>query len=401
MESSPLQRAREAYFSVLKYSKDDESVVDCILSAFIANIHPKLTEAVWLHLIGAPGTGKTETISPFYKHPNSVFVSSLSENALMSGYEDEQGSDPSLLCRLNNKNLIIKDMTSPLSDNPLRVAKLLGELRDNYDGYSSKASGAVGLRQYEARFGIIAAVTPIIDIFNRTHQQLGERFLSYRIGRFRTTAAKDIENTLTVMKAGKEKDLWRIKLRGTIHQIIDHIKAYVAKNPLPTISPSNAKILATYAYLLSTLRTASIGGSPTETEKPFRVAQQFQNLGLAHAIADGRQEWNDSDTLLIKRIVIDTFTTPQRRLLFTLYGKNREIPLLEPPQIGVLSRISTPEAKMILEQYTYSGVVNELPRPKTSRYHMYQFSASIRKLLDETGLFLPGPHLPGFSQSPL
>ena len=84
--------------------------------------------------------------------------------------------------RYAGKVLFIKDFTAILNLHRDALQQILGDFRDAYDGEMAKAFGSqAGTRSFRSRFGIVAAVTPAIDKFATTNQQLGERFLTIRL----------------------------------------------------------------------------------------------------------------------------------------------------------------------------------------------------------------------------
>ena len=156
---------------------------------------------VWLFFIGPPGGTKTELLRAF-QHEVFYGISTLTAHTLVSGLNNK-GGEVDLMPKLDGKILVIKDFTSILSKDSQEQAEIFGDLRDAYDGYIAKAYGSgVGKKTFHARFGVIAAVTPAIDMFRVLHGMLGERFLKCRIY---TDEAKAIDRATQLM--GKEVEL--------------------------------------------------------------------------------------------------------------------------------------------------------------------------------------------------
>jgi len=393
MAESALSLIRSAYMEALTLDTDDLMVVDYIISLYTANKHPKLTEPVWGYIIGPPSTSKTECLRPYMGHKDYIFISNMTENALLSGYEDAEGNDPSLIKLLDGKLLIWKDMTAMLQDNPTKVSKICGDLRDAYDGHCAKPSGRSGLRSYVSKFGVIAAVTDYIDAYNESNQQLGERFVSFRTCRVTKSFNDQVDFLMSISTKFATKTLWRAQLAGKVQAQLLTIKQTFLTDPLPTIDTDTDRQLARIALLLSTLRTSPIKGSPVEAESGARLMQQLTSLGLGRIIADNRKSWTGSDTSFVLRVVIDTLSPIRRRLLMALYQKPQSNISYTINQLATLIRTPPASLAAIISQFMHTAILVE-SRRNTTNNNTYALSANIRTVLNETGLFIPGPHLP-------
>ena len=68
-------------------------------------------------------------------------------------------NDPSLIPKLDGKVLVIKDFTVILKERHEIASAILSQLRDAFDGSIRKAFGTGKDKKYNAKFGVIAAVT--------------------------------------------------------------------------------------------------------------------------------------------------------------------------------------------------------------------------------------------------
>jgi hypothetical protein len=109
----------------------------------------------------------------------------------VSGYRDPENprDDPSLLPKLHGKTLIIKDLSPILSMRRQSRAKILSDLRDIYDGFSNHGKGNLGRADYESKFSVLAGTPLAVDRLDAVDQELGERFVKFRI-RSHDTASK-------------------------------------------------------------------------------------------------------------------------------------------------------------------------------------------------------------------
>jgi hypothetical protein len=136
-------------------------------------------DPLWMFIVAPPGGTKTEPLLSL-TGPLIETVSTLTVAALISGSRMSDGRDPSLIPKLNNRLLVIKDFTSILGINPMERDEIFTILRDAYDGECRRILGNGVDRSYKSRFSVLAASTPVIESFTEDHAGLGERFLRWR-----------------------------------------------------------------------------------------------------------------------------------------------------------------------------------------------------------------------------
>jgi hypothetical protein len=124
----PLSKVKEAVRPWLFL--EDEGIIDVMCATVIANQFR--TDPLWMILIGPPSHAKTELLRALDGHPSAYFLSNLTPATLVSG-KPKKGPDPSLLPKLNDKTLVMKDFTTILtmrSEKPGRGAfPVPGDLR--------------------------------------------------------------------------------------------------------------------------------------------------------------------------------------------------------------------------------------------------------------------------------
>ncbi|HPS55665.1 MAG TPA: hypothetical protein PLP05_08705, partial [Sedimentisphaerales bacterium] len=157
----------------------NDEYIDVIFGVIFANRLD--SKPVWLYLVSSPSSGKTEIVQSLSSSPVIYSLSHLTANTLISGKILKEGEkDPSLLPKLDGKTLIIKDLTALLSGRRETLMEIMGQLRDAYDGTAKKVFGTGKETEYKSKFGVIAAVTNIIDKHSGILAALGERFITYR-----------------------------------------------------------------------------------------------------------------------------------------------------------------------------------------------------------------------------
>jgi len=173
----------EAVFKDWLYLEHDPDILRILFAIYLANRYDGLP--VWAMLIGKPGCGKSELLGALTEVEDTVMVSTLTPNALASGYRDGENSLLHLLQK--NKILIVKDM-STITEMPNEARSMIfATLRDAYDGHFVKRTGA-GQVIWHGKFGVIGGATPAIEKVRSYDAALGERFLSIK---FRSTEASE------------------------------------------------------------------------------------------------------------------------------------------------------------------------------------------------------------------
>lgn len=374
LEGSPLHNIREAYRTCLNLADDDLPAVDMIVVILTTMMHPEFEDMVWAYLIGPPGGGKTELIRMFKDSKRCIFLSSPTENAMVSGYTTEDGEDPSLVKKLNGKVLMIKDLTVLMCRDMKKTMQFLGEMRDMYDGFTSKASGTTGLRHYESKFGFLAAVTPQVDVFNRDNQQLGERQLSIRMHRHTLNAKERCEYIAQVLETLPHKNKWRTELKVNVLKEIEEINKYSKTVPhLPTMTRDNKFDVIHLADTLSVFRTETLAGNATTPEVATRVAIQLASIAKARALADNRTSVNTDDINFLKRIVVDTLN-PARKQIIKFFLEKAKLSSTIDYNINSISKackgVSSGTIQDTLVQYTGTGILLKITQGNTVSYRL-------------------------------
>ncbi len=367
--------------------KDDRLIIDAFVSVMAAAFCRILDESVWMYFIGPPASGKTETVGVCRGYPQAIMLTTPTENCLMSGSDTEGGDDPSLIKLLDGKVLVWKDFTALITGNPRVVDKILGELRDAYDQYCSKASGKVGFREYEARFGMIACVTDSIDSFAESHQQLGQRFLSVRINRIRMTHAQRVQNLIPIRAAMRNKQEWKDRLREEVQKEMDKMILLCRKGVEPTIPQAIEEKLLIISDLLALLRTVPMVEVATRPELANRVLQQLTNLGHAHCIADDRTTWDSSDLRLIERVVNDSLSLVRRRALYYMFHQGKHRPAMPRLQLAQKCGATLNEIERLSLQWIYSGILNTY-KPDEGTKPWIRLAPDIYQSIERVGVLL-------------
>jgi hypothetical protein len=141
----------------------DPRALYTVLAAAVANRTPG--DPVWLMLVGAPSSGKTELLYPLERLSGVHMHATITVPGLLSGTkpsEADSGATGGLLRAIGpNGTLVLKDFTSILSMNEKARTELLGALREIYDGHWKRALGVDGGKtlEWHGKLGLLAACT--------------------------------------------------------------------------------------------------------------------------------------------------------------------------------------------------------------------------------------------------
>lgn len=284
----------------------DDEVLQVMFGAALAN---KLQgDPIWLFLVAPPGGSKSELLSSISRSPIVESTTSLTPHSLVSGAHFMNGSDPSLIPKLNNKILVIKDFTTILSMHYTSRDEIFGVLRDIYDGRTEKTFGTGIKRAYVSHFGIIAGVTPKIEEFGIVHQSLGERFLKYRIN----TGQKTLSEADRIRRALRNINSENL-MRDELCKIGSRCLAIPIPATLPELPEEFFEYVVNLAQVVAYMRgvverdryTQQVMYKPA-VEVGTRLAKQLAKLALGIAIYRGKMRIDWETYRLIRKVALDT-----------------------------------------------------------------------------------------------
>ena len=180
---------KELQAEVGKYVYSEDDGMACISICSIVGTRLMKFDPIWLILIGASSSGKSQILRPLaLTDANFIHrVDDLTDNTLLSGARVKQGEkEPSLLKRIGECGiLVISDFTVIFSKNADSKSTILGQLRMVYDGEMTKFSGTSSEPiTWKGSVGILAGSTPSIYQHFEEVADMGERFMYYRMKKY-------------------------------------------------------------------------------------------------------------------------------------------------------------------------------------------------------------------------
>ncbi len=320
----------EVYEEISKIGVIPREIIDivtCIIASHALQINPPL----WLMIIGVPSSFKTELVKLF--ELDEVYtLDTLTENSFASGYV-EKGTKKTfdLLPNLNDKCLIIKDLTTLFSLNDETVKKILGDLTSIFDGEYRKYTGNRGLIEHYSLFSFMGCITPsILNKHTRYVHQLGPRFLYLRLPEL---TQEDMEKAKSIAwnlkdRGNKIKEV-RLIVSSFANQFIKKLKNEV----LPEITDIalREKVFAMAEFIAVTRGIVIIKGSSFENEnkekrnyyevidrqieQPWRIFNQLKSLSQILALLHGNNEVTETDITTLKLVISSSMPIPRAEII--------------------------------------------------------------------------------------
>ena len=361
------------------------------------------TDPIWMFLVAPPSSGKTQVINglkylcqPYAEVGYSM--SAITTHALISGMETKRG-DPSVFAKLDGKRmaLIIKDYSTVTSMPESEKLEINAQLRDGYDGYTSKSFGNGVVRTYNSlRFSLLAAVTD--DIYNEavTNQALGERFAKLNIGRSNDIAFAEgaMDKALSDDSRASFKENEDRCARMVYSCVMNIMKKVEDGATLPKLSPELQEAIKGISLYVASMRGVVsrdkfrrdyIKSAPY-SETGIRFAKMMANVAAHNALMYGRAEATLEDLPLIRRIGLDTIGQRDEEILRRVWLLNREESDREPLKhiIQEGSKYTGYTVHCCLEDLVMLDMLN---RQKEGRKHYYRVSDKLRAIIQKAKLY--------------
>ena len=315
--NSPLEEYKNVLRKYLALNEEHE-YIDFIWGVIYANRLD--TDPVWAYLIGAPGSGKTVAVNPMDGHSGVRLVGTMNKASLLPSRkgrppkdENKKKETPGVLAALDKKTLIIKDLTTMLNMDYEEFKAILGVLRDAYDGSHTRATGD-GINKVTAKFGIIAAVTGVIDTHKIMNTELGERFISYRMKPVSKEEKKRKKDLAKKYKRSEKEDV----MRAATYIMLD-------RNPQePEVHVNYDKWIQETADLVAHARRSDKRNRQTrdvhlsEEEDPIRLYEELLAFTKGLAMANGRRNVIPDDIRLMRYVGLSCLPGKRIKLIETM-----------------------------------------------------------------------------------
>jgi len=371
----------EDFQSVLEFG---QSFIDTLACCFATMISLRIEgNPLWLFVVGPASCGKTTIIEAFEScEEYTEHLSKLTPASLVSGWRGE-GEDPSLLPKLKNRTLCVKDFTAVLSMTSHDKENLFGMLRDAYDGRFVSTFGNGTTREYtDLYFSILAGVTQAIHAESRTN--LGERFLKINLLDDNFDEMLHIKRAMSnVGMKPEQKALLSGSVLGFMNYMFKEVKE------LPTINEDIENKISAISMFVALIRTQVIRNGPNsmtirpEPEIGSRIATQLKKLALSLAIVFGQKEVSEDCYRIVKKVAVDSCVGWQLELVEALYKQNDWMTVDE---LAVEMRVHPNQVRRIVEDSMQLEIVvmKKIRKDGKRPNYCYRPSSMVRKLLRDS-----------------
>lgn len=348
--------------------------------------NPLEGDPVWLMLIGASGAGKTEIVRSASEWPAVVFLSTLTRCSLITGWEADDQKELSLLPKLHEKTLVVKDYSTILSLPRDARAEILAQLRDAYDGESARSFGTGrdgnNMKRFRSRFNLLACCTSSIHHFYAAEAALGERFLKLEMPT--EGDAEAVTRALTNTNG-------EVKMRSQLRDAACGVLANA--NTKPPEVPKRAKTaLRDMALFLAKARCPVHRGcnrqieSIPQPESGTRVVKELVRLAGGVAML-WRRPIIDKHALEIAGAATWSSIPPNRRIVLSLLYVEKH---LSAKDIRERVKLSSGAIKYLLEDMEAIGLVeHEARKVVKTEEHVYRPAKKTRQLMVRLQPYLP------------
>lgn len=204
----------------------DRTLVKLLCGMVIANQLDHV-DPVWILLVAAPSSGKSEVIQAFNdimdpksKKPMLYPISDLTINSFASG-QNRVGEETSLLFKMPRGGILaFKDFTSLISKNQEARAEIMGQLREIYDGAYIKRTGNGKDVAWKGKVGALAGCTEVIYEHLEELSAMGDRFAMYSM--LQPDRKEALRFAMRLKRAGESKDVSRAKVRAATKSYIEY-----------------------------------------------------------------------------------------------------------------------------------------------------------------------------------
>jgi hypothetical protein len=287
---------------------EDESMLDCVAS--VKASHRMGGDPIWIQIIGASSGGKSEVFRAFHQE-GEVKVDDLTSNTFVSGYRSSGTNDiPQFAETLANRIWYIFDFSILMSKCAEERSEILSDMRMVYDGEVTKVYG----NKYRATAlcpnnTLLCGSTPAIDNTILEDQQLGTRFIVYRLKPNNREAMMDmIDRNADRMPIMREALNMAVR---EFEQSIDVSQPY----KLTLVDNQNLQLMSNMTTLLRTSVAMDRAGEPSNMSYPEEPGRLYKQLKKMYTAARTIGMTEEEGLRLIRKICQDNVNPIRVRIL--------------------------------------------------------------------------------------
>ena len=377
----------------------DATPLYALAAALAANRAPG--DPVWLLLVCAPSTGKTELLSAAVRLPWVIPAAKVTEASLLSGTsarERARDATGGLLRRVGSFGVLLcKDLTSVLAQNRDTRNEALAALREIYDGSWDRPVGTDGGRtlHWTGKCGLIGGVTPALDQYGQVVSHLGDRWVLLRM-----PDAPVGESGHAALHNAEHETRMRRELAEALAGLVTH--ADISKVNRHLTDQERARLITLAAYTARARTPVARDGYHQEVqylpqaEGPGRLVKAYARLlgGLEAIGCTTGTAWG-----VLARIATDCPPAARTTLIRELLS-NADLTgprAMRTSDLAVAAGMVTKTASRYLEDLSLLGIAEHSKQSQASNAaDMWQASEWLRDHWPEskTEMYLPSPSPP-------
>ena len=293
----------------------DDNIVDVVMATVASVYHTG--DPLWVMLIGAPSSGKTEIMRGFDKHPDCYFIDSVTPATFVTGFTKAKG----ILERMgpDPKTFVVQDFSTILSKPGDDRVQIMDQLRQMYNGQYYNEWGNGKKFAWKGKISLIAGCTPDIEATTHSMSELGERFMYYRV------KSDDQDARLEMMKKAREMEGQEKVARDEISAALHGVMATIRLTPFSNIKMDQnlSDLLMGLVDITTSIRSVvkrnhyrrEIVEYQPQLEGPGRMYKACQVLMKSLALVRGRTEVNDEDYAIAVKVCVDSLPSVRREAL--------------------------------------------------------------------------------------
>jgi hypothetical protein len=347
-------------------------------------------DPIWLIVIAPPSNTKTELLRSFDGHKNAFFLSNLTPATLVSGKKTKKNPEPSLLPKLNDKLVVLKDFTTILSMRSESKQEVLAQFREIYDGQYSKSFGTGKTFNWKGRIGLVAACTPVYDCHYVVIGSMGERFILYR-----TDSMNGEKMGLQAQRIVGQENKMRAEIKLAVHSFIDQFESlenvHFDKNE--DVDSMIISLACFCAYARCPVErdrySQSIKYDPLPEGTP-RLVKQFMQIGMGLALANGQNSIDEQIYKTIKKIGKDLIPAQRLKVLKQLWNERafEDVGWEKTKEVATAVNMPTATARLTLEDLMVVGALNrDIVDKESSGAYAWQISTRLCEYMGQAEIF--------------